>query len=91
VPDFGVEYRSVVIFGTAELVGEAEASRALQMLMEKYAPHLKYGVDYAPFETDCPRKAVVYRINIQHWSGKKNEAPEDQPGAYRFPPPKCSD
>jgi hypothetical protein len=85
VDDFGVEYRSVVIFGRASLVAEEEAERALRMLLEKYAPHLQYGVDYSPFEADCPRKAAVYRIDIEQWSGKKNEVPVDHPQAYQFP------
>jgi hypothetical protein len=86
VLDFGVEYRSVVVFGMAELVGHEEAARALRMLLEKYAPHLKYGVDYQPFKPQCAQAAAVYKIKIEKWSGKRNEVAPDHPGAYSYPP-----
>ena len=52
--EFGVEYRSVVIFGTARRVELEEAAHALRLLMEKYAPHLEFGVDYTAFKPQCP-------------------------------------
>jgi uncharacterized protein len=82
--DFGVEYRSVVIFGTARQVELDEAAHALRLLMEKYAPHLKFGEDYEPFKPACPQAAAVYRIDIERWSGKRNEVAADHPGAYDF-------
>ena len=81
---FSVEYRSVMIFGRAERVGREEAMHALQMLFDKYAPHLKPGVDYRPVTPECPESAAVYKIHIEQLSGKKNEVADDQPGAYRY-------
>jgi uncharacterized protein len=82
--DFGVEYRSVVIFGIAHRVDPEEAAYALQLLMQKYASHLKFGVDYQAFEPQCPKAAAVYRVDIERWSGKKKEVPADHPGAYDY-------
>ena len=82
--DFGVEYRSVVIFGTARRVELEEAAYALRLLMEKYAPHLDFGHDYTAFKPDCPQAAAVYRVDIEQWSGKKNEVAPDHPGAYNY-------
>ncbi len=42
--EFSVEYASVVVFGQGRLVGDdGEARRALQMLLDRYAPHLEPG------------------------------------------------
>ncbi len=82
--EFGVEYRSVVIFGTARRVELEEAARALRLLMEKYAPHLEFGVDYTAFKPQCPAAAAVYRVDIESWSGKRNEVAPDHPGAYWY-------
>jgi hypothetical protein len=82
--DFGVEYRSVVIFGRARRVDSEEAAYALRLLMEKYAPHLIFGVDYTPFKENCTNAAAVYKVEIERWSGKKNEVAGDHPGAYWF-------
>jgi len=84
--DFGVEYRSVVLFGTAERVGYEESKKALCMLLAKYAPHLQYGVDYQPMKPTCPRSAAVYKIKIEQWSGKMKEVAPDHPGAFDYPP-----
>jgi nitroimidazol reductase NimA-like FMN-containing flavoprotein (pyridoxamine 5'-phosphate oxidase superfamily) len=83
--EFGVEYRSVVIFGTAEIVDDGkEACKALQMLVEKYAPHLKPGVDYKPVTPDCAHSAAVYKVKIEQWSGKMRAVAEDHPRAYDY-------
>ena len=83
--NFSVEYRSVIIFGTARRVEPEEASRALRLLLEKYVPHLQFGVDYPASAAQCP-SAAVYRVDIESWSGKRNEAPADHPGAYAYTP-----
>jgi len=83
--EFSVEYAGVVVFGLARIVADqAEASAALQMILDKYAPHLKPDRDYrasTPGEID---RTTVYKIAIESWSGKKKEVAEDFPGAYRF-------
>ncbi len=82
--DFGVEYRSVVVFGEARRVEAQEAAHALRLLMEKYAPHLEFGVDYQGFDPPQPDDVAVYRVDIQSWSGKARELPEDFPTAYDY-------
>lgn len=83
--DFSVEYASVVIFGQARLVSdEAEMKRGLQLIMDKYAPHLRPGEDYPVIEAGELKGLVVYRIEIESWSGKRKTAPEDFPGAYFY-------
>jgi uncharacterized protein len=82
--NFGVEYRSVIVFGTAHLVETEEAAHALRLLMEKYAPHLEFGVDYEGFNPHCPQDAAVYRVDIESWSGKANEVADDRPGLYDY-------
>jgi nitroimidazol reductase NimA-like FMN-containing flavoprotein (pyridoxamine 5'-phosphate oxidase superfamily) len=83
--EFSVEYAGVVVFGTAATVtDEAEALRALQLLLDKYAPHLQPGRDYRPPIPAGLKRTAVFRINIEQWSGKKKEAAEDFPGAYLY-------
>ena len=82
--DFSVEYRSVVIFGRAQQVGPEEAVRALQMLVDKYAPHLKSGEADRVHMMECTKTAAVYKIEIDHWSGKKNEFAADRPDTYEY-------
>ncbi len=83
--DFGVEYRSVIIFGTARRVDAQEADHALRLFMGKYAPHLEYGVDYEGFDLPQLEDVAVYRVDIESWSGKKRELAQDHPGAYEYP------
>ena len=83
--EFGVEYRSVMVFGTGSVVEDPEeAERALVLIMEKYAPHLKAGVDYRPVAPDEVRRTAVLRVDIEGWSGKEKAEAPDFPGAYRF-------
>jgi nitroimidazol reductase NimA-like FMN-containing flavoprotein (pyridoxamine 5'-phosphate oxidase superfamily) len=86
--EFSVEYAGVVVFGVGRVVEDPEeASRGLRLLLEKYAPHLEYGVDYRGATPDELERTAVYRIDIEAWSGKQKEAPADFPGAYELPPP----
>jgi nitroimidazol reductase NimA-like FMN-containing flavoprotein (pyridoxamine 5'-phosphate oxidase superfamily) len=86
--NFSVEYSGVVVYGTAEIVTEeAEAIRALQLLMEKYAPHLRPGTHYRPIQSYEAEQTTVYRIRIERWSGKRKVAPADHPGAFLFGQP----
>lgn len=82
--EFSVEYRSVVIFGRASIVrDEAEATGALQQLLDKYFPHLEAGRDYRPPVPGELKRTSVYRIVIDEWSGKKKEV-DDFPGAFFY-------
>jgi uncharacterized protein len=83
--EFDVEYKSVVIFGRGHLIEDQEAKRqALQLLLDKYAPHLKVGVDYDEMPEYDLKRTCVYCINIDEWTGKQNEAPPDFPGAFTY-------
>lgn len=81
----GVEYASVMAFGCAAVVtDEDEARRALEMLVKKYFPHLRPGEDYAPATADEVRRTLVYRIDIEAWSGKQRQVSEDFPGTFNY-------
>jgi nitroimidazol reductase NimA-like FMN-containing flavoprotein (pyridoxamine 5'-phosphate oxidase superfamily) len=86
--EVGVEYASAVVFGRAELLTEAdEARHGLQLLLDRYFPHLKPGIDYReilPQELDI---TSVYRIKIDSWSGKEEHARQDFPGAFSYQAP----
>jgi uncharacterized protein len=86
--EVGMEYASVVVFGRAELLTDADqARRGLQLLLDRFFPHLKPGIDYReilPQELDI---TSVYRINIVSWSGKEDRAREDYPGAFNYQVP----
>mgnify|MGYP001098767840 CR=1 FL=1 len=83
--EFGVEYESVVVNGRAfQVEGDEEAEHGLQLLMDKYAPHLQAGVDYRPIAPDEVARTSVLRIDIDSWSGKRKKEADDFPGAYWF-------
>lgn len=83
--EFSVEYAGVMVFGSAEVVtDEAEAIHALQLLLDKYAPHLKVGEDYRPPVHEELKRTAVFRIKIEQWSGKKKEVADDFPGAFWY-------
>jgi nitroimidazol reductase NimA-like FMN-containing flavoprotein (pyridoxamine 5'-phosphate oxidase superfamily) len=86
--EVGVEYASVVAFGKAELIADTDqARRGLQLLLDRYFPHLKPGIDYReilPQELDI---TSVYRIKIESWSGKEDHARQDFPGAFSYQAP----
>jgi len=84
--EFSVEYAGVTAFGTGRIVDDDdEARKALQMLLDKYAPHLRPGRDYRATTDDELAKTTVYRIDIETWSGKQKEAEEHFPGAFDLP------
>jgi len=83
--EFSVEYAGVVVFGRACIIGDAgESKRALQMLLDKYAPHLRPGLDYRPTTDEELARTAVYKIEIEEWSGKKKEVAPDFPGAFYY-------
>jgi len=85
--EFSVEYAGVTVFGRGEVVADkAEAKAALQLLLDKYAPHLHPGGDYRPTTDQELARTAVYRITIDSWSGKRKEVAEDFPGAFRYSP-----
>jgi nitroimidazol reductase NimA-like FMN-containing flavoprotein (pyridoxamine 5'-phosphate oxidase superfamily) len=83
--EFSVEYAGVVVFGRAAIVDDQEeARRALQLLLDKYFAHLRPGQDYRPITLEELARTAVYRISIEHWSGKRKEASADFPGAFLY-------
>ena len=88
--EFSVEYSGVMVFGTAEVITEpVEAKHGLQLLLDKYAPHLKPERDYRPITLDEMKRTAVYRINIDEWSGKQKKAVDDFPGAFYYEDVAC--
>jgi uncharacterized protein len=83
--EFSVEYASVVVFGKAVVVHDSdEAARALQLLLDKYAPHLNPGQDYRPPVEEELARTAVFRLDISEWSGKKKSVEPDFPGAFLY-------
>lgn len=83
--EFSVEYASVMISGRVSIVtDELQAAHALQMLLDKYFPHLRPKRDYRPITKQELVRTCVYRIDIEQWSGKQNEKPADFPGAFGY-------
>lgn len=84
--EFSVEYAGVVAFGRGVVVEDVdEATHGLRILLEKYAPHLRYGEDYRHITDDELKLTAVYRVDIETWSGKQKEAALDFPGAFDLP------
>lgn len=83
--EFSVEYESVVVFGQAIVVEDGdEAKQALQLLLDKYAPHLEPGQDYRPPVDEELARTAIYRIDIEAWSAKKKAVEDGFPGAYWY-------
>ena len=83
--EFSVEFAGVTVFGNATIIKEPdEARRALQLLLDKYAPHLHPERDYRPTTDEELARTAVFRIDIEAWSGKKKEVAPDFPGAYFY-------
>lgn len=83
--EFSVEYGGVTIFGRGQVIDDSdEARHGLQLLLDKYFPHLHPGQDYRPITGDELARTAVYRIDIDAWSGKRKAVAEDFPGAFWF-------
>lgn len=81
--EFSVEYAGIVVFGSARIVSdEDEASWALQLLLDKYFPHLKAGRDYRRITSDELARTSVYRVRIEQWSGKAKFVEQSFEGAF---------
>jgi len=71
--EFSLQYRSVVVFGTAGMIQDfAEKRSALYGLLGKYFPEMKAGRDYRQITDRELRATSVYAIAIEWWSGKEN-------------------
>ena len=84
--EFSVEYSGVVVFGTGQVVEDAqEAEAALQMLLDRYAPHLEPGRDYRRITPEEMKRTSVFRIDIEAWSGKEKFVDPAFQGAFELP------
>jgi nitroimidazol reductase NimA-like FMN-containing flavoprotein (pyridoxamine 5'-phosphate oxidase superfamily) len=85
---FSVEYEGVTVFGTARRVDDPEEARhGLQLLLDRYAPHLRPGRDYRGVTDEELARTAVWRVDVEDWAGKRKAAPADFPGAFVFDPP----
>ncbi len=82
--EFSVEYSGVTVFGRASIITGEAAERGLQLLLDKYFPHLQPGRDYRPIAPDELKRTSVYRIDIESWSGKQKQVDADFPRAFRY-------
>jgi nitroimidazol reductase NimA-like FMN-containing flavoprotein (pyridoxamine 5'-phosphate oxidase superfamily) len=71
--EFGVQYRSVMVFGPVEVVADpAESRRLLYGLLKKYFPKMEAGREYRPITDKELARTTVYLMKIESWSGKEN-------------------
>lgn len=83
--EFSVEYAGVTVFGRGRVVDDdEEKSHALQLLLDKYAPHLKPDRDYRSANQEELDRTSVFRVDIERWSAKKKEVEAAFPGAFWY-------
>lgn len=71
--EFSLQYRSVVVYGTARLVDDPEEARSLlQAFIRKYFPLMTPGREYREVTEKELRATSVYAIRIESWTGKEN-------------------
>jgi uncharacterized protein len=73
--EFSLQFRSVVVFGTARVVIDPiEARHLLYGLLGKYFPNMTAGKEYREITDKELRATSIYAIKIESWSGKENWA-----------------
>jgi nitroimidazol reductase NimA-like FMN-containing flavoprotein (pyridoxamine 5'-phosphate oxidase superfamily) len=71
--EFSLQFRSVVVFGTARIINDpGEARKMLYGLISKYFPKMTAGREYREITDKELRATSVYAIKIEAWSGKEN-------------------
>jgi uncharacterized protein len=71
--EFSLQFRSVVIFGTARIISDPiEARKMLYDLISKYFPKMTAGSEYREITDKELRATSIYVIKIEAWSGKEN-------------------
>ena len=71
--EFSLQFRSVIVFGTARIVTNPdEARRLLYGLIRKYFPAMTAGKEYREITDKELRATAIYAIKIEAWSGKEN-------------------
>lgn len=75
--ELSVQYRSVMVFGTAHLILNPEEKRgALTTLSERAFPDLRVGQEMRPIRDEELARTAVYSLRIERWSGKENWKPQ---------------
>ena len=80
--EFGIQYRSAVVFGTVQILTDTqERTAVLYSLLKKYFPDMTPGQEYRPITDGELARTTVYALQIESWSGKENwdEAAEELP------------
>lgn len=73
--EFSLQFRSVIVFGTARLVTNPdEARQLLYSLIGKYFPIMRAGKEFREITDKELRATSIYAIEIKEWSGKENWA-----------------
>jgi nitroimidazol reductase NimA-like FMN-containing flavoprotein (pyridoxamine 5'-phosphate oxidase superfamily) len=71
--EFSLQYRSVIVFGTARILTDPdEIRRVMYGLIQKYFPAMTAGQEYREITEKELKRTSVYAITIQEWSGKEN-------------------
>ena len=71
--EFSLQFRSVVIFGTARLIEDLdEKRRVMHQVIAKYYGAMELGRDYRPATDKELLRTSVYEVSIESWSGKEN-------------------
>jgi nitroimidazol reductase NimA-like FMN-containing flavoprotein (pyridoxamine 5'-phosphate oxidase superfamily) len=71
--EFSLQFRSVIVFGTARLVtNPEEARRDLYGLIKKYFPAMTAGKEFREITDKELARTSIYAIQIEAWSGKEN-------------------
>ena len=84
--EFSVEYAGATAFGEIRVLENSDQEeRALQLLLDKYAPHLRPGQHYRPITAEELKRTAVFRLDIEEWSAKKKQVEADFPGAFDYP------
>lgn len=72
---FDTEYESVVAHGRIGVAEQRATKRdVLARLLAKYAPHSVPGDDYRAITDGEVDRTAIIRLEIEDWSGKRNEA-----------------
>lgn len=71
--EFSLQFRSVMVFGTAHILQDTEEQRrVLHELIAKYFSPMALGKDYRPATDQELKRTTVYGLRIESWSGKEN-------------------
>jgi len=71
--EFSLQYRSVIVYGTARLITDpVEARRVLYGLIHKYFPKMRAGEEFREITDKELKRTSVYALKIEEWSGKEN-------------------